>query len=149
MDITWQLILIGLVLLGALLLIISYIWIFIIQQSPLRLIIMVLRSALNRDRLVDENAPIEVRQEAFRSDAFTAQTEALKQNEVIGSGQGARPQRPHAVLPADEVVHKPDETTTDSGWPLDPSQEENSPRPFLKANYRTQNEDIQEQQGNL
>jgi hypothetical protein len=147
MDITWQVILIGLILVGAVLLIIAYIWVFIIQQSPLRLIIMVLRSALNRDRLVDENAPIEARKEAFRSQAFTAQTEALK-DEVIGNQQAS--QRPHAVLPADELIHKPDETTTDSGWPLDPSQEEHgSARPFLKANYRTHNEDVQEQQGNL
>lgn len=149
MDLTWQLILIGLILVGAILLIITYIWVFIIQQSPLRLLIMVLRSALNRDRLVDENAPIEERKEAFRSQAFTAQTEALK-HEMLGTGQHAQPQRPRAVLPAEEIIHKPDETTTDSGWPLDPSDEDRqSPRPFLKANYRTHNEDTQEQQGNL
>jgi len=139
-DIRLELILIGLLIIGALLLVIAYTWVFIIQRSPLKLIVMVLRNALDRDRLVDPNAPIEMRKTARRAQSFIDQGNSVKSSalfpdaSVSAQSVGAPPPRavPHALLNETDV-HAADETTSDNGWPrrMDKATRQ-SRRPFLK-----------------
>jgi hypothetical protein len=140
-DLRLEIILIGLLIIGALLLIIAYTWVFIIQQSPLRLIVMVLRNALDRDRLVDPDAPIEHSQMPRASQSFMQQSQSFKESAmfpdapVTAQSVGAPP--PHQVPKAllnETDVHAADETTSDNGWPvrLDKATRQ-SRRPFLRV----------------
>lgn len=138
-DIRLELILIGLLIIGALLLVIAYTWVFIIQRSPLKLIMMVLRSALDRDRLVDPNAPIEMRNTPRRAQSFVDQGNTIKNSALFpdapisAQSVGAPPPHvvPHALLNETDL-HAADETTSDNGWPirLDKATRQ-SRRPFL------------------
>jgi hypothetical protein len=139
-DLRLEIILIGLLIIGALLLVISYTWVFIIQRSPLKLFMMVLRSALDRDRLVDPNAPIEMRKNARRAQSFIDQGNSVKNSAlfpeapVSAQSVGAPPPRvvPHAPLNETDL-HTADETTSDNGWPrrMDKATRQ-SRRPFLR-----------------
>lgn len=145
-DLRLEIILIALVVIGAILLILSYVWVFLIQQSPLRLIVMVLRSALDRDRLVDPNAPINVPTAPLRSDAMELRGDLLKQSSllpqtpVMAQTVGAPPLHtvPRAPL-AETEIHAPDETTSDNGWPvkLDHDQRQ-ARRPFLNIHLKSE-----------
>jgi hypothetical protein len=138
-DLRLEVILIGLVIIGALLLIIAYTWVFIIQKSPLKLIIMVLRSALDRDRIVDPNAPIEIPQTPRASQTFVQQSALYKESPLFpdapltAQSVGAPPPHPVPRAPLNETdIHTADETTSDNGWPvrLDKATRQ-SRRPFL------------------
>ena len=138
-DIRLEVILIALVIIGALLLIIAYTWVFIIQRSPLRLIQMVLRNALDRDRLVDPDAPIALRQTPRRAQSLIEQGQFAKQSALFADdsmmAQSADEPPAHHVPRApmtDSDIHAADETTSDNGWPipLDKTTRQ-SRRPFL------------------
>lgn len=153
-DLRLEVILIALVIIGALLLIISYIWVFIIQKSPFKLIMMVLRNALDRDRLVDPNAPIEMRQAPRRAQSFVEQGQMVKQSDLfpdapmMAQSVGAPP--PHVVprAPMTETdVHAADETTSDNGWPvrMDKATRQ-SRRPFLRIQLESDHDTNPDQQ---
>jgi hypothetical protein len=134
------LILVLLVIAGAILLVIAYIWYFIIQRSPLRLVNLFVRTALDKGS-VNPDAPIEKRQEEFISDALTANTEALK-HQQLGVLEEVRREVPKMPLPPEDHLHSPDETTSDSGWPVKLNEKEDgNPRAFLQAKYRTDHEE--------
>lgn len=152
MNTDLALILAGLLIAGAVLLVIAYIWYFMIQGSPLRLLMMFVRTALNRDRVVDNpDAPIEIPQEPHRSDFLEEQGRALKQ-EALLPGQAAAEAAypvPKAVIPAEDLGEQ-GETTSQSGWPIELDKDDSaSPRGFLNIHYKTANDEIQTRDGNL
>jgi hypothetical protein len=136
--------LVGLVLIGAALLVVAYTWYFIFQRSPLRLLIMFIRNVLDKDHVVpDPNAPINVPTDAHYSDVLKYEADLYKQEDILPGGltaQTAPPAAqpvPKAVLPAQELV-PPGETTSQSGWPVPLDKEVSaSPRPFLHIDYHT------------
>lgn len=146
MNLDLAIFLVGLVLLGAGLLVIAYIWYFIIQRSPLKLIMMFMRTAMDRDRVIeDPNAPIEVPKDAHYSDVLDYEAQQIKAQgfmpDHIDAQVAAAHPVPKAVLPPDDLVQHGD-TTTQSGWPVKLDKETSaSPRPFLKIDYHTSNSD--------
>jgi len=136
---------IALIIIGAIFFIIAYIWVFMIQKSPLRLISMVLRTALDRDRLVDPNAPIELPTEPHRAQTLIDQSQSLKESAMFPDapitaqsvGSALSPVIPKALI-TDTTVHVADETTSDGGWPvrLDKATRQ-SPRPFLNIHLES------------
>jgi hypothetical protein len=140
-DIRLELILIGLVIIGAVLLVVTYIWVFMIQRSPLKLIMMFLPHLLNRDRLVDPNAPIEISDAPHRSQSLVEQSNMFKESNLFPDAPISANAQSVGVTPAFPVqkallnerdVHAADETTSDNGWPvrLDKATRQ-SRRPFL------------------
>ena len=150
-DIRLELILIGLVIIGAVLLMITYIWVFMIQRSPFKLIMMFLPHLLNRDRLVDPNAPIEVSTVPHRSQTLIEQSNMFKDADlfpnatVTAQSAGPTPAYPiqKALLHDELDVHPADETTSDNGWPvrLDKATRQ-SRRPFLHVKLDSEQDHI-------
>ena len=149
-DIRLELIIIGLVIIGAVLLMITYIWVFMIQRSPFKLIMMFLPHLLDRDRLVDPNAPIEVSTIPHRSQTLVEQSNMFKDADlfpnaaITAQSVGPLPAFPVQKALLDEKdVHPADETTSDNGWPvrLDKATRQ-SRRPFLHVKLDSEHDHI-------
>jgi|GEM_PF-2966931 len=151
-DIRLELILIGLVVIAAVLLVVTYIWVFMIQRSPFRLIMMFLPHLLNRDRLVDPNAPIEISNAPHRSQTLVEQSNMFKEANLFpdapisaqAQSEGAVPAFPvQKALLNETDVHPADETTSDNGWPvrLDKATRQ-ARRPFLQVKLDSEQDHI-------
>lgn len=149
-DIRLELILIGLVVIAAVLLVVTYIWVFMIQRSPFKLIMMFLPHLLNRDRLVDPNAPIEISNAPHRSQTLVEQSNMFKDADLFANApitsQSAGPMPAYPVQKAllnETDVHTADETTSDNGWPvrLDKATRQ-SRRPFLHVKLDSEQDHI-------
>lgn len=151
-DIRLEMILIGLLVIGAVLLMITYIWVFMIQRSPFKLIMMFLPHLFDRDRLVDPNAPIEISNLPHRSQSLVEQSNMFKESDLFPNAPinvqsqsvGPEPAFPiqKALLNEDDV-HPPDETTSDNGWPvrLDKATRQTR-RPFLHVKLDSEQDHI-------
>ncbi|MCU0514943.1 MAG: hypothetical protein MUE40_20495 [Anaerolineae bacterium] len=145
------LLLVGLVMVGAGLLVVAYIWYFIIQRSPLKLLLMFVRTALDRDRVVaNPDAPITLPEGERLSHVLTERGAAVKEQTFLpGEDPAAARPRQKATIPAADLGQQ-GETTSQSGWPVArDNSDEAAPRPFLNIHYETSNDDIQTQQGHL